>query len=939
MRIIKLDAIIMSVLMAVILGFSIFATSLSNADAVLPKSKDPIVSTLLTEANDKVEFAATGDGKGEIHTMNEGGTNNVNLTNILSDETVPARSPDGTKPASKFSAKNLEQMTKGSGPDPKPLGGTGPQLEQNHLRIATWNIQLFDTMGCIFQAGDPFSGDCQAEKRTNQVVDKILANEQAGIHYDFIAFNEVWNEDSKEILVDKLETTFPYYVSYIGSGDLYDLEDSGLMLFSKLPFKALPYHPYYTDANGDPLYDAVGDMLYKYGADVEGSAGVGFNTVAFTEFDECESPDCLASKGAALVQVEKGSRTYTVVFTHAQSDYPENGEYYQGIRKKQLDDIKALISETLTGQPSSEVPNAQLLNQDIIVMGDLNIPYADKQSDLSLEPCKFTTGEWNDRFSSLAPFFGNFVRDAWFYTSSCDDLGYGSDFGKGRRLDYILYDDFRNPLSNAGKTANERLCVQHIKMDFFAISDHNGLVADLNTPTPHCSPSEAWEDPHLTSQGPSNSEYASDPWRNWLKADNNNNPLAIEHLGSTQWIKINEKGTYSFATSHKDANGNWVDNDAIDLEVYASSDLSHPLSPYKDEKKESTVCGMGTGNEPGIEGPVPDGSFGIDCRVVKSQTWVITEPPFYVKIFDREDTWTGQYLLLVDKHQCSSPEDVCILFPGDEPYDAQLIDDKPLNAEDKAWFKIIMDRAYSGKPQYLLFYTYKVDTPLWQPPLEMELLDKNLNLIANDSGEEIYNGNLANIIDSEDLKNVDQHDPNKWLVGPNKFFMTVKRPVGSIFTDFRVGWQTDLTFFHGAHGGLGGTDKLGNAITPFQLVVVDETDPEGGSDDVKLCFESPDNVIPGEIGFIPEWCPFDDEAFDEGHGEGFDHLLGPIAFVEKLEVMFCDVDTLEDDCEVWSILPLQSEIKSEWGKVLVATFDGGEWRMHYNRSHSMMTKN
>lgn len=62
--------------------------------------------------------------------------------------------------------------------------------------------------------------------------------------FDVIALNEVWDEDAKKILKNKLAPVFPYHVDKLDENtDLLGLsvpipkaEDSSLMLFSRMPF-------------------------------------------------------------------------------------------------------------------------------------------------------------------------------------------------------------------------------------------------------------------------------------------------------------------------------------------------------------------------------------------------------------------------------------------------------------------------------------------------------------------------------------------------------------------------------------------------------------------------------------------------------------------------------------------------------------------------------
>ena len=80
-----------------------------------------------------------------------------------------------------------------------------------------------------------------AEERANRVAAAIL-NTSIEEQPDVIAFNEVFDEDGRKKLIERLGNIWPNYVEKIDHP--LDLEDSGLLLMSKLPFKRLPNGEY-----------------------------------------------------------------------------------------------------------------------------------------------------------------------------------------------------------------------------------------------------------------------------------------------------------------------------------------------------------------------------------------------------------------------------------------------------------------------------------------------------------------------------------------------------------------------------------------------------------------------------------------------------------------------------------------------------------------------
>ena len=100
------------------------------------------------------------------------------------------------------------------------------------LRLMTFNVQILPWGASVILG---ITND--AEDRANRVADALLAlTPDKRPHV--IAFNEVTDEDGGVVLLDRLRGNWKHFVETIHDGS--PQEDSGLMLFSSLPFHTLP---------------------------------------------------------------------------------------------------------------------------------------------------------------------------------------------------------------------------------------------------------------------------------------------------------------------------------------------------------------------------------------------------------------------------------------------------------------------------------------------------------------------------------------------------------------------------------------------------------------------------------------------------------------------------------------------------------------------------
>lgn len=205
------------------------------------------------------------------------------------------------------------------------------------LRVMTFNVQMLPLAAMIVLGASD-----DAVERADRVVDAILSlppDEQP----DVIAFNEVFHEDARDRLIDRL-TGYPNRIEKVDNS--FDLEDAGIMLFSKYEFLQLP--------SGDNFYTRI--------------------------YDDSAGDDSHAAKAVCIVQINYPTDNVTLAFTHLQASYVNDTEH-SDVRSRQIDSVFGAIGKALQEFDARNWRN-------IIFMGDLNI-----RGDLAAG-----TTEWRDVF-------------------------------------------------------------------------------------------------------------------------------------------------------------------------------------------------------------------------------------------------------------------------------------------------------------------------------------------------------------------------------------------------------------------------------------------------------------------------------------------------------------------------------------------------------------
>lgn len=641
--------------------------------------------------------------------------------------------------------------------------------QTNRIRIATFNTALVSPMFNL-TANEFMALDIPA--RAKQIAKAI--NEDRD-QYDVIAFNEVFDEDGRQVLVDALGHDYPYYVKKLHGTYSGMEEDSGLMLFSRFPFV--------------PLNVSGKDQV------VEASWGYGDKYVAFKLFSGGSwwpgnsvfqgGEDALAQKGAALVRVKHPTgHVYNIVFTHLQAD---GDEIHQQIREYELEEIESLLVRHI--DPDVYVNDE---TQDTIVMGDLNIR-GDIAEDYPPSTVESPTAQMLDESEYGRTVWGR-LDDLPFYdvwrTTSPKDPGHTYDkFGSIKRYDYMLmhggyqygpykYGDQVKSTSSLPIRPN-LACPTWVRTGLKdTTSDHIGILAELGPRGEQCSPSRAQSLDALIEKSPDGSVLQSG---------------LLATAGTSQWFRLEDPGTFSIGIANELGN---VTGGHIAFDVFKEHDLSAPLDAYRDEDPKVVE--------------VLDCNRGGPCKI-QTNMFVTPSDPVYIRVHSPSGRYRGKYKLFVKRHDCASKEWACGLRPGEEAFDPK----PPKGVNYEGWFIIDTDAPWSKQPQDVNLY---VENPSRQY-LSIKLLDDHG---ASASG----------------FKPVTTRFDHRHRFATEKAlrrYLVVRRL--NNYARFKVRWTTNLTWFIGSTPPYPGahatklvcTDETGYDYTGKDEILLRAT-PDGRSD-------------------------------------------------------------------------------------------------------------
>lgn len=347
------------------------------------------------------------------------------------------------------------------------------------LKVMTFNIQQLPSIA---------RPESDAPWRARAVARAILdlpVREQP----DIVAFNEAFSETARPVLLGQLSSKYPHVIKMLEHPGPDVEEDSGLMLFSKLPFLPL----------------AGGDHLFKV-------------------FRNTAAKDALAAKGVGVVRVKGPFEITTIAFTHLQASYDAANTEHADVRMNQLAFVRAILQNVAEGDLQNYANS--------VIVGDLNIK-GDPDD---------TSGERNVVFANTPNSFGADFDDGWRAAMHAPndltdhDPGYTQrDTSTFQRNRFDFQCTRRQPNVDIGLIPHHMSTPIRLPSE---VSDHWALLGHLHRISPHCTPALAVD---LLGFDPINkAQPESSVWM--LQTD-----FADEDM--YHWIYISEPGTFSIFTA------------------------------------------------------------------------------------------------------------------------------------------------------------------------------------------------------------------------------------------------------------------------------------------------------------------------------------------------------------------------------------------------------
>ncbi|MCB8823321.1 endonuclease/exonuclease/phosphatase family protein [Microvirga rosea] len=441
------------------------------------------------------------------------------------------------------------------------------------LRVLTYNTQM-RSWGLEALAQRTFPPTTNTEERAKTISQRIKDSPRS---WDIVCLQEVFDEDAREVFKSELGGEFPHIVikadqdelalqALITGGAAWLLvvptmpllwglgvitagvalllstkfEDSGLMIFSRLPFQTTPI-----PETLEPHFDAAMRAAFPNG----------IPKVAFVPYEEAAFPDDLSCKGALYAGFfHDGNRPIHIVTTHTQAAPHDDPEKFKEIRKSQLQQVFNLISSQVDGFPG---------RAEVILCGDINID--------GMQHTGGPRSEWKERFATSGSSFTDELWDMWHREQCPGDPSSGTPlpdfFDRGATIPEQRLDYFVMPAPFPGRLVAQHICIPYevaagsnTNPPNNYTSDHMPLSLDLFPARLH------------------NSALTAEPVL-FPTADQTVSDLLVE--GEMHWYRIDEAGGYAFRM----VNG----SERVSFEVYTADNLSIPYPPFKTLADEAVL--------------------------------------------------------------------------------------------------------------------------------------------------------------------------------------------------------------------------------------------------------------------------------------------------------------------------------------------------------------
>ncbi len=531
----------------------------------------------------------------------------------------------------------------------------GFPTEAQGLRIATYNVCAFPDAA---QANFTKTFVCDGKILTLSDKAPRIAAGIRRIAPDVVVINEAWDEGFRKKLADLLLDDYHFQV-YSIDAPLPKVEDSGLMLLSKLPF--VPLRP--ECQGGSPV------VLTRPPG--------GTSAVRAVIFDASEGDDASSSKAVAIARLKLSpTASAYVAFTHLQAAAGDDSVFQDpapDVRRKQLATVRSLVKDCGPGAQ-------ELTTSPVFFAGDLNVSgriFLDQGAATAQKEWRklfkengrieyFARGEDSgtpDRFLSESGFhhaspraaglaeIDPFVTQGIAFSDSAQTVAAPCGDGPncaGERFDYVFQGPYRPFRLQRQRVAWEA----NVPTDGGGrcnLSDHQPVVADYY---PYFAPNQS-----VRTAKPLT--FAAE---DKMKMAGGSLPSARAML----WYRLEGAGgLYGILSSSR-----------ARFEVFAQNDLSRPLAPYP-------------------------GSSGI--RV--GPKFDLPKPPYFIRVFLKDGQSPGSFTLQVTRVDCSTPDLSCPLaegMTGSFSWPAAVINQITV-WHDEMWFSFLTNESENGERPELGF--------------------------------------------------------------------------------------------------------------------------------------------------------------------------------------------------------------------------------------------
>ena len=396
------------------------------------------------------------------------------------------------------------------------------------------------------------------EERGKQVARRL--KESA---YDVVALNEVFDETVRAALLKEAKNgpqAFRFIVEKLDGGGL---EDSGLLLLSRLePIRfraAAPIVPLPSDSTApsrrcsmQPVWWYTGPNSGSTPSWREQNGGeclVAFHDYIACTYDAAFGSECQSSKGVGYVRLrQRNGLPLDVFWTHMQADAGN----FRTARRQQFEELSKMVKFW-----------SEKGKRDTVLMGDLNVNGADILGAEYLRTLAFGSGSLLGElgFRDLWPWLvGAPKKDPGLtYTSRNDHV---SSSEPEQRLDYVLWRDQDDRKARAQHPKVERnFDVIRPGGSTIDLSDHFGVGMEIRqasqSPIHNPEPAAPTHAVKLTSL------------QNGLFSEN------IDTLGGCQWLSL-DPGTYTVNT---------LETEPLRISAWFEDDISEEIKFFRGDSE------------------------------------------------------------------------------------------------------------------------------------------------------------------------------------------------------------------------------------------------------------------------------------------------------------------------------------------------------------------